>query len=256
MRLKKNVKLFLIVIIIVTTAVITGNYITKKELCNNLIIEYTNSKKAKYIQPEIITNYITKKFGDIKQKPLSEVNLIEIEDALDSFPQINKVKIYKTRKAELKIEITERNPICRIFPEKGKSIYIDENGKFMPTSKQSPARVMIINGHITIPKQIIKNKTKIDTLTQIKQIFNLTKYIQKDEFLKAQIQQMYIDSMQNITLIPRVGNQKIMFGKTTNYKTKLYRLKYFYFNIIGKMNWNKYKKIDLRFKKQIIATKK
>ncbi len=255
MRLKKNIKLFFIVAGIILFGIIASRFISKSELCNEIVISFNESEKGKYLSADMINDFINKKIGKTEELRLSEINTGQLEAALDSFPQIKKVNVYKTRKGKLHVEIDERQPLCRLYAKNGNSLYIDREGIFMPLYKKTPARVPVISGDFVLPDSIIEKNIVLDSIKYLKNIFELTKYIQNDDFFSSQIQQIYLDSTENIIMIPRVGNHDVCLGTFNNYKEKLYRLKYFYFNVMGNVGWNKYKRLDLRFDKQIVATK-
>ena len=56
----------------------------------------------------------------------------------------------------------------------------------------------------------------------------MTKFIDEHPFWKAQIMQIHAEDNGDLTLIPRVGNQQIVFGKARNIEEKFSNLKLFY----------------------------
>jgi cell division protein FtsQ len=68
--------------------------------------------------------------------------------------------------------------------------------------------------------------------------------------------QIYVDENGELLLIPRVGDQKIVFGKTDNIIKKFDKLSLFYRKGIVGNGWKKYSTINLKFKNQIVCTKK
>ena len=61
---------------------------------------------------------------------------------------------------------------------------------------------------------------------------------------------------QEVELVPRVGNHRIMLGTLEGFEEKLAHLKLFYEQAIPKMGWEKYSMINLKYKNQIVCTKK
>jgi cell division protein FtsQ len=82
---------------------------------------------------------------------------------------------------------------------------------------------------------------------------NLIKTLREDEFWSAQIAQIDIDSKGKITLLPQVGDVKVEFGKPVDEKTKLKKLMIFYKEILPRVGWNKYKRVNLEFDGQLVA---
>ena len=90
----------------------------------------------------------------------------------------------------------------------------------------------------------------------LKDIYYLVNYINDDNFWSAQIDQIYVDSNDEIDLIPRVGNQTIHLGTIENLKGKLRNLEAFYDKVLPEVGWNKYSVINLEFKDQIVCKKR
>jgi cell division protein FtsQ len=79
-------------------------------------------------------------------------------------------------------------------------------------------------------------------------------YIQNDAFLMAMIDQINITSSNKFELIPKLGDQIILFGDATNIDKKFDKLKLFYKNVVSVKGWKKYSKINLEFDNQIVAS--
>ncbi|HUV01595.1 MAG TPA: hypothetical protein VMW32_11580, partial [Bacteroidales bacterium] len=90
----------------------------------------------------------------------------------------------------------------------------------------------------------------------LKDIYHLVKYIRNDNFWSAQIDQIYVDSNDEIDLVPRVGNHMIHLGTAENVDGKLRNLATFYEKVLPEVGWNKYSKINLAFKDQIVCKKR
>ena len=58
-----------------------------------------------------------------------------------------------------------------------------------------------------------------------------------DEFMSALVEQIHVSNQGEFTLIPKLGNQKILFGKHSNVLDKIDRLKVFYWEAIPYEGW-------------------
>jgi cell division protein FtsQ len=86
-------------------------------------------------------------------------------------------------------------------------------------------------------------------------IFRLANFINKNEFWKAQVEQINIEN--NIfQIIPKAGDHIIIFGDANNIEKKFKKLFNLYQQGLPKVGWNKYESLDLRYEGQIIAKKK
>ena len=79
---------------------------------------------------------------------------------------------------------------------------------------------------------------------------------QKNNFLKTQITQIYINDKSEFELIPLLGDQIILFGDISRLDEKLMYLETFYRQETKNLGWTQYKTINLKFKNQVVCTKK
>ena len=83
----------------------------------------------------------------------------------------------------------------------------------------------------------------------------IVKSINDDPFTKSLIEQINIDDLGQYSLVPKVGNEKIVIGKLNNLQDKLSRLKFFYQEGLRYEGWNVYETIDLKNDNQVVCKK-
>jgi cell division protein FtsQ len=86
------------------------------------------------------------------------------------------------------------------------------------------------------------------------QIVKLVSVIQSDTFWSAQISQVIVDSAGSFTLMPVLGDHKILFGDTSRIQDKFSNLFEFYKDVLNRIGWDKYETLDVRFSGQVIAS--
>jgi len=101
-----------------------------------------------------------------------------------------------------------------------------------------------------------QSKTDKSTGELLPDLFRLVQFINGSKFWKAQIEQIYINQKKEIELVPRVGNHTIILGSVDDLREKFENLEAFYEQGLSKYGWNKYKTINLKFKNQIVCTKR
>jgi len=90
----------------------------------------------------------------------------------------------------------------------------------------------------------------------MRDVYNVSLFVAQDDFWNAQIEQIYVNSNGDLELIPRVGRHSIILGNGKDLKEKFDRLFLFYTDGLNKAGWDKYKTINLKFKDQVVCTKK
>ena len=73
---------------------------------------------------------------------------------------------------------------------------------------------------------------------------------------KAQITAIAFDEKNEIVLYPRVGDHKIILGVAGDFKNKFEKLKVFYRQGLGKVGWDRYSMINLKYHNQVVCTKR
>ena len=187
------------------------------------------------------------------------LDVAHLEKLLNNNSSIGYAEVYSTIDGVLKIELNQRNPILRVFTEYGDSYYIDENGWMMPLSDKFTSRVLVANGEIKTSFSMGYEMNVMDLKQEdqrLKDLYQLASYITNYSFLKAQIVQIYVKENGDLELVPRVGNQEILFGKATNIKERFDKLMIFYKQGLSKTGWNGYKRINLMYNNQVVCTKK
>ena len=76
------------------------------------------------------------------------------------------------------------------------------------------------------------------------------------EINTERIEQIYVHPDKEVELIPRVGNHRILLGTFDHFEEKLANLRLFYEQAIPKMGWEKYSIINLKYRNQIVCTKR
>ena len=230
-----------------------------KTVCSKFSIKINTESGDHFITTKRVTTILKSMGYEENTNTNKELNTNRIEQKILGLSSVKNVTVYKNMNGNLKININQRKPIARIFNVNGTSLYIDKNGRTMPVSDYYTARVLVINGYFNLKSnQSIDKLNQNDSLknsSQLDELFALASYIENNKFLKAQIEQVYIEKNQEITLIPKVGNQKIIFGKIEKIQEKMDKLILFYTKGINPQNLNLYRTINLKYTNQIVCKK-
>ena len=227
--------------------------------CQALQVHFVNHNHGQgFIRKQEVITKMETIFPGIIGTPLDSLPIQVLENGLREMPHVQAVKVYKTMTGELSVNIREKAPVARILPLVGSGYYIDEQGCYLPLSGNHSANVLVFTGHIDgiFWNQCVEGN-KVEGFKKLMgDIYELAQFIQNEAFWYAQIQQVNVNENLEFQLIPRVGNHIIELGKLDAYRTKLKKLRIFYNEGLRYSGWNQYKKIDLRFKDQVVCTKK
>lgn len=186
----------------------------------------------------------------MKGARFSDVNMREVERKIMREPFVQDAQLYSDLKGNIVVRASLRRPVARIVRNDGPDGYIAEDGTIMPVSEKFTARVLLISGGY-VPT-VLKQRTLGETETG-QQLMEVIRTIRADEFWSAQITQLVIDSKARITMLPQVGNEKIEFGMPERIEQKFSKLMVFYKEILPRMGWNRYSRVNLEYAGQIVA---
>ena len=216
----------------------------------NIVLESINPEKL--ISKTDILKYLNKSLNkDLEIAKIEKIDIGKIEILLDKSRFIKNSDVFIDSKNNLHINCKLRDPIVRISRQNAKDYYLDISGFAIPISKRSTARVPIINGYLKDFKIGDLNKTG----TTFNNIMGLLKKIHSDPFLKALVEQIHIEEGNRLTIIPKLGRQKIEFGGLEKVDDKLAKIKTFYKSGVPGVGWNKFEKLSVEWEGQLVITK-
>ena len=206
-----------------------------------------------FIEQAEIDEILKSKNGLLIGRRLSGIDIQYLENKLKANPFIEYAKVYIDMNGVIHADVKQRVPVLRILNLSGQDFYVDQNGYKIPLSDHFTARVLVANGII-----LEDFSGKVDTLkTKLsKDLFLTAKYIAEDSLWNDQIVQMFVNEKNDIELVPRVGNQKIILGNADDLKDKFRNLLLFYKKAIPQAGWDTYSSINLKFKGQIVCEKR
>jgi cell division protein FtsQ len=227
----------------------------KKITCKQMdvLIDYQDGDPLIYADE--VKDFLIRKFDTLVGIRLQEISAPEMEILLKTLPPVENAEVYTTLTGSLKIKLTQRTPLLRLINQKNESYYVDKFGKLFQVKPGSSSRVVVVNGYI---EENLSDTSKISTnsdITVIGEALKMANYIRENDFLNAQIEQIYITKNKEFELIPKVGRQIIIFGDTKNMEKKFDKLIAFYEKGIAKKGWDQYKSINLKFENQVVCSK-
>jgi cell division protein FtsQ len=171
--------------------------------------------------------------------PKETLDLNELEKALKSNPMVKTAEVYVAVNGSLSAKIEQKTPIARVSTNA--SYYIDDEGLFMPLSKNYSARVPLVTGYVE------KNN--------LNSVYKVASKINDDEFLKKHVIEIHQDLNSNIFLRLRKYEFLVQLGDVSFLDKKVNNLKAFYKKNFKDKTLSNYSKVNLQFENQVICTK-
>jgi cell division protein FtsQ len=189
--------------------------------------------------------------GKIQNIPIAHFDLRRMETVLEKNVWIKDAQLFFDNNGILRVTVSEREPVARVFTREGNSFYMDSSGTQLPLSDKLTTRLPVFTDY---PSAKIRTRGEDSLLTV--QMQQLSTFIRSDTFWMAQIAQLDITPEKHFELVPTVGNHLIGFGDGSDYQSKFHRLFVFYKEVLSKTGFDKYSRIDVAYAGQVIGIRK
>lgn len=228
----------------------------KKITCKDLKVSIEYGESEPLISPEELNSQVYKAFDSLVGKKLADINSIEIENYVNNIEFIESAEVYTTITGTMKIKVLQRSPILRVINAYDQDYYIDRKGMLLPVKTGRSTRVVIASGNIPVKYSDSLDVSVPENNQLLNNLYVLANYVRGDEFLRAQIEQIFVTKENEFEMVPKVGRHLIIFGDISDMEEKFSKLRVFYEQGMSKSGWKKYNKINLKYKDQVVCEKK
>lgn len=238
LRYKVYIKAILFLLILVGLFSFTYNRNLKRKI-KEVSINFENGDNL-FVTKKNVNKLLTQNLKSPKKVTKEKLTLKVLEKGILKNQMIENVDVYVDVDGELKVLVKQRNPILRIQSLDG-NYYLDDKGKKMPLSKNYAARVPLVTG--------------VNSQEEMKLLYRFYKKVMQDTFMQKQIIAISLNE-EEFFLKSRIGDHLIEFGKLQNVENKIKKLKIFYQKVLADHSYDKYKKVNVKYNKQVVCTKK
>jgi len=223
---------------------------TQREVvkCQSVTVNI-NKNSPRFLDESEIVDLIEKSGEPVIGHYLAMINTHRLENKLSTYTTLDNVEIYRKVEArgfsfhgKLVVNVDERTPVVRI-KNSNEDYYLDYKGIKIPVTSKYVDRIMIASGTVTDERIIMS-------------LLKMADFVNKDDFWKAQIEQIFIQENGELLLLPQVGDYLIEFGVPDDFQVKFRNLKAVYQEGFKNIGWNKYKTISVKYRNQVVCTKK
>lgn len=234
---------------VLLTAALVASYMLgashrKPITCKGLSICIPDSAANQFIRPDEVRKILDSEYSGYIGLPIDEIDLTKIESILDGKSAIYKSEAYATKDSMLNVTITQRKPIVR-FQKGSKGFYADETGYLFPLQSTYASHVQVVDGAIPLNNE-----------EWLERMIRLVRHIDDSKVWKDKIVQITVEEDGNLTLVPRDGKEKFIFGHPTDIESKFKKMELYYKAIKPSKTDKDYRWVDIRFDGQIVCREK
>lgn len=203
----------------------------------------------RYIDEQGIQRIVEAYVPNLKSLSVDSLNLDSLETYMERVTAIKKAEVFRKTSGEhlnfttqLVVRVFQREPIVRVISGND-NYYMDADGVRIDAHYSFAAKVTLVTG--AAKEEYVR-----------KDMLPMILFIQNNEFWKAQIKDIKVDSDGELSMTPLLGSQVILFGSPKRYQEKFRNLQALYEQGFSKLGWDRYKTIDLKYKGQVVCTNK
>lgn len=233
---------------------VAGQKIHRHQKCLRLDVRILDSLDNSFVSKADIRRFLDKEYKEYIGLSLDSIDLVKMEEIIDRRSAVLKSQAYVTKDGTLHIDVTQRKPVVR-FQKKDGGFYADADGCIFPLQNSYASHVQIIDGHIPIAGNSGYKGSIADPQARqwFEKMMALVNYIENSKPWNGKIVQIHIEENGDIVLVPRIGNERFIFGQPDDIEDKFDKLSRYYKVIIPEKGTDAYKDIDLRFRGQIVC---
>ena len=242
----KKVLIILIAVSVIVYLIISADYFrdsSQNRICVGFEVEVKDSVKTQFVTAEDINRLVKKYDLNPAGKSFKEINTLARRDTILSNKLVESANVFITSNGTVKATVQQREPVFRVISETTGNFYVDKDRRIMPVSSSFAVYVPVATG-------------RIDEEYAKSELFDFAMFLNNNADWDAWIEQIVVESRNEVVLIPRAGNFRIIMGSLDDYPVKLNKFVRFVDGGLNVVGWNRYSDINLKFENQVVCTRK
>ena len=235
MKTYKSILFLIFVCVVFAGCFWFSNYLYKKK--TNLDIEVNFTHQPIFLNDSLVNKLLTQNFLHKSSLNKDSLDLNMLENQMSSTPELENVEIFIEPEGKLSFLITERKPLFKLA----------STPPFFSDSKGILFKYKAIDS-LNIPVF----KTSSSTLS-LKSTAKLIRRLKADPFLGKELKTITLEENQYLLELKSYDFQ-IIFGKSKRIDEKIKKLKVFCAFQNAQDSLGRYEKINLSYKKQVVAS--
>jgi len=261
---KRILNILLVVLAVLGLLVSLGFSIRETERieCAHIRVEVDHREGNFFLTDDDVKRMIFDKGDSLIGRKLSTIPIAKYERHLSAHPSVKRSEVFTKLNGTFAVRVYQREPILRVFNSYGESFYIDRDGNLMPISSNYTARAPVATGFISDRFErmqrfnVAELSDSLAKRTVLDDLYRLADFIRKDDFWRAQVQQIRLEHNGEFTIIPTIGDHHILLGRLDNMEQKFEKLLLFYRKGLNTTGWDQYSHINLKYRNQVICTRR
>lgn len=251
MKMKRSVKISLIVLgaALLAVLVVVLNVSRSNSQVRGLEADIRYGSTPVLVSGQTVVDSVVAALPTLMQQQVKAVDCEAVAEAARRVPFLTNVSASVSVSGRVVVRADQRRPIARLF-HGDRERYLDREGAVFPVSRVGNCNVLVAGGDFTAP-------LRSDSLdAQLTALWQVASYLDSESRYSKLIDQIFVERDGDIMMVPKVGDHVVELGDVNDLDGKFANLVAFYRKGMPRAGWDTYSKISLKFKGQVVCTKK
>ena len=249
MKMKRSVKISLIVLgaALLAVLVVVLNVSRSNSQVRGLEADIRYGSTPVLVSGQTVVDSVVAALPTLMQQQVKAVDCEAVAEAARRVPFLTNVSASVSVSGRVVVRADQRRPIARLFHGDRD---LDREGAVFPVSRVGNCNVLVAGGDFTAP-------LRPDSLdAQLTALWQVASYLDSESRYSKLIDQIFVERDGDIMMVPKVGDHVVELGDANDLDGKFANLVAFYRKGMPRAGWDTYSKISLKFKGQVVCTKK
>lgn len=225
----------------------------RERRCRGVDIEMAEPLDLHFVDPSAVKARLAQLDPDtFVGKPLIDMDLRAIEAHLREVPHVATADAWIASGGRLRVRVAQRQPVLRVMHNDAVGYYLDIHGDKLPMTPTFTARVPVVTGIPRFEEEAMS--------AALEEILALAALWQDDPVMQALVEQLHRTPDGDYVLVPKVGQHLVLMGNPAEAPedwapAQWNKLLTFYRDGLRHTGWEPYRRVDLRYRDQVVAKK-
>ena len=241
--------LILLSVAVLAVLVIVANVARSRSQVRGVEVAIRYGDTPQLVSRQAVVDTVLRRVPNLLRLSVKSVDCSRVAAAARRVPYLTHVSASVSVSGKVVVRADQRRPVARLYYGT-RELYLDADGALFPTSPMGYCNVLVAGGDFI-------ESLRLDSLNaQLTAIWRLAAYLDHEDDYRDLIDQIYIERDGDMMMVPKVGDHVIELGSVDDLDTKFSNLLTFYRKGMPRAGWDTYSKISLKFKGQVVCTKK
>lgn len=226
-------------------ALVWANSAAASATCDAIDVQVIESPASRNFVTAEEVRRLLKEWGlDRTGVPMQSVDTRRMEENLEANSNIEHALAERQANGHVRLTVEPMQPVARIFDSRGRSYYINRQGKKLTANARYRLDVPVITGDFRSGRSAVS-------------LLPLVERIARDSAWNAIVSHVAVEKRTgDVLLVPMIRGHVINIGDPDKLDDKLDRVMLMYHKVMPVKGWNYYDTISVKWAGQVVATRR